>query len=41
MAGYQLSPAAAFDFLVRMSQTSNTKLRAIAAEIVQTAADKA
>jgi AmiR/NasT family two-component response regulator len=41
MAGYQLSPAAAFDFLVRMSQTTNTKLRAIAAEIVQTAADKA
>jgi ANTAR domain len=41
MARYQLSPPAAFDFLVRMSKTTNTKLRAIAAEIVTTAAAKA
>jgi hypothetical protein len=32
MAGYRLSPTAAFDFSVRMSQTTNTKLRVIAAE---------
>jgi hypothetical protein len=41
MARHQLTPGAAFDFLVRMSQTTNTKLRVIAADIVKTAAAKA
>jgi AmiR/NasT family two-component response regulator len=39
MERYHLSPAAAFDFLVRISQTTNTKLRVIAADIVKTAAN--
>jgi hypothetical protein len=37
MAKYHLAPTAAFDFLVRISQTTNTKLREVAAEIVKTA----
>jgi ANTAR domain len=41
MERYHLSPAAAFDFLIRISQTTNTKLRTIAADIVKTAANRA
>jgi ANTAR domain len=40
MTRYQLSPTAAFDFLVRVSQATNTKVRVIASEIVKTAVDK-
>jgi hypothetical protein len=40
MSQYQLAPTAAFDFLVRISSTTNTKLRVIAAEIVKTTVEK-
>jgi len=35
MARYQLEPDAAFGFLVRTSSYSNTKLRDIAAEMIE------
>lgn len=41
MAKYRLTPTAAFDFLIRISQNTNTKLRTVAADIVLVAGQHA
>jgi hypothetical protein len=40
MVRYRVSPTAAFNLLIRLSQTTNTKLRVVAAEVVQLSAEK-
>jgi AmiR/NasT family two-component response regulator len=41
MHTYTINESAAFNYLVRVSQTTNTKLREVAAQVIRTANDEA